>query len=145
MSDSMQQDRQWESIEALEAMAGSAAAEPAEPAAAEPTEELTEAARVQRVPSERAVASAARRVQMQQYKRTMIPLMLVVGALLLGLSALTVLMLTRQPAPDPNQAQVQKTLIQQYGVWAVAAAAPLGAALLAGAWWFHREVRSAGS
>jgi len=66
------------------------------------------------------------------YKRTMVPLLLAVGGLLLLVGILSAMMLTgRQAAGPPDDRLVLVTLISF----------PLAAMLIFGAWWFHRDVK----
>lgn len=82
----------------------------------------------------------SRRVYAHQYKRTLIPLLLAVGALLFIFSGVTLAMLLRG---NPDLAPGETTYLLAYGRYFVMAALPLGAILLAGAWLFHVETRGA--
>jgi len=81
-----------------------------------------------------------RRVHTHAYKRTMIPLLLVVGLLLIALSVLTLFLLIGQ-RNDPESLADGMTYLQAYGKYFILAALPMGAILLAGAWMFYLDVR----
>lgn len=161
-----EQDKQSRNIEALNAMVEGAEASPAAPedleaqvggslgekpeegAAAESAEaaavaEIAEAA--EPLAAQRdwraAVQQQARLAHAHQYKRTVIPLLLVVGLLLVALSAATLVMLVSASEPDPYHMQSHGTILQKYGRWTVLIALPLAVLLLLGAWLFHRDVR----
>lgn len=95
-------------------------------------------------PQQRQAARMARRqhtalVHGAQFKKTMVPLLLAVGVLLLVLSGITVFILLSSRA-----GQMQGAMLNEYGPTVVMVACPLAAVLLAGAWWFHREAGQAG-
>ncbi len=66
------------------------------------------------------------------YKRTMIPLLLVVGGLLILVGALSAWMLLRQVDTGGHSAALVLVTLVSF---------PLAALLVFGAWWFHRDVR----
>ena len=88
-----------------------------------------------------AVQRQTRAAYAHQYKRTMLPLLLVVGLLLLVLSTATLVMLVSAAEPDPYHMQSYGTILQKYGKWTVLIALPLAVLLLLGAWLFHRDLR----
>ena len=71
-----------------------------------------------------------------QYKTVMIPLLITLGAILLLMGLWVVLRGGGEPA-DPAVAQDFNAAFQK---WFPLLAFPLGAFLLAGAWWFHTDV-----
>ena len=147
-----EQDKRSRDADALNAMAegaGGPAGEaqeqgaPAESAEAGAVAEIAEAAEplAGRGDWRAAVEQQTRLVHARQYKRTMIPLLLVVGALLLALSAVTLVMLLSASSPDPYHMKSHGTILQNYGGWIVLIAMPFAVLLLLGAWLLHREVR----
>ncbi|MDY6914362.1 MAG: hypothetical protein SVT52_07900 [Planctomycetota bacterium] len=78
-----------------------------------------------------------------QYKRTMIPLLLVVGVLLFILSGVTMFVLLTGRSAGGAGPEMSQNLLMRNGVWLVVFAMPLGAILLVGAWLFHRDVSQA--
>ena len=93
-------------------------------------------------PRQRQAARVARqnqttRVHAAQFKKTMIPLLLSVGGLLLVFSGVTVFTLLVGGGSQDGPAQV--TMLSKYGPVVVMVSCPLAAMLMAGAWWFHRE------
>jgi hypothetical protein len=96
-------------------------------------------------PGRRGTRTAARqnptpRTRTHQYKRTMVPLLLVVALALLALSGVTLFLLTTASDPDPDHLEIKRTLLLKYGKWAVLVALPLAGMLLLGSWVFHRDV-----
>ena len=84
-----------------------------------------------------AQARSAALVHSVNFKKTMVPLLLVVGVLLLVLSAATAAMLLFPGGEgDPGA-------LGRHGPALILASCPLAAILLAGAWMFHLEVRRA--
>jgi len=87
----------------------------------------------------------SRRVHAEQFKRAMIPLLIVVGAMLLLLGAA---MLTMLPgAEQAAQARARGSDALAHKAWTrplVLASFPLGAILFLGAWLFRRDLRAAG-
>ena len=83
----------------------------------------------------------SRIVRTHQYKRTMIPLLLVVGVLLLILGAGTLLVLLADSGGGAVQYEMQRSLLGRYGRHLAVMAMPLGMILLLGAWLFYRDVR----
>jgi hypothetical protein len=81
-----------------------------------------------------------RRVHSQAYKRTMIPLLLVVGILLIALSLVTLLALISGPE-GPDSFVAEGTYLHAYGKYFILMALPLGAVLLMGAWLFYIDVK----
>ncbi len=87
------------------------------------------------------LSANSRRAHAHAYKRTMIPLLLVVGFMLIAFSVLTLMMLMGGGADDPDSLAGEMTYLQAYGKYFVLAALPLGAILLVGAWLFMIEIR----
>jgi len=83
-----------------------------------------------------------RRAHAHQYRRTMIPLLLVVGLLLVGFSVLTIFMLVGAKK-DPDAIAGEMTYMQAYGKYFIIVSLPIGALLLLGAWLFYLDVRKA--
>lgn len=81
-----------------------------------------------------------RRVHAQQYKKTMIPLLLVVGLMLIAFSIITLVMLVGSRA-DPDHVAGEMTYMQAYGKFFVVIALPIGAILLVGAWLFYMDIK----
>ncbi|MDY7009185.1 MAG: hypothetical protein SVV80_00305 [Planctomycetota bacterium] len=71
------------------------------------------------------------------YKKTMIPLMLVVGAMLILVGFIAVDMVFRADPEQEFYTWYSRMKIVMY------ASFPLAAVVLAGAWWFHRDVNKA--
>jgi hypothetical protein len=82
-----------------------------------------------------------RRSHSQAYKRMMIPLLIVVGMILIGISALTLVMLMGGASDDPDSIAAEGTGLAEYGKFFVLAALPLGAILLMGAWLFYLDLK----
>jgi len=99
--------------------------------AAAPSIQPTRASRLQ---------ANVRRVHSEAYKRTMIPLLLAVGVLLIALSLVTLLALIRGPQ-GPDSFVAEGTYLHDYGKYFILMALPLGAVLLMGAWLFYIDVR----
>lgn len=72
------------------------------------------------------------------FKKTMIPLLLAVGVLLLGISGLTAVMTSDS---DATAGQGDPSMMDEYGGLLIWAALPLGVVLIGGAIMFHAEVR----
>ena len=81
-----------------------------------------------------------RRVHSHAYKRMMIPVLLVVGAMLIGLSAVTLIGLLGD-GQDPDSLAAEGTYLRVYGKYMILASLPLGAILLMGAWLFYIDVK----
>jgi hypothetical protein len=73
-----------------------------------------------------------------QYKTIMIPLLLTMGVLLLLMGLFVILRGSGAENADPALDQSFSITFQQYFPLL---ALPLGAILLVGAWWFHRDVK----
>jgi hypothetical protein len=84
-----------------------------------------------------------RRSHSQAYKRMMIPLLITVGLILIGISALTLVLLLGGPGDDPDSIAAEGSGLAQYGKFFILAALPLGAILLMGAWLFYLDVKRA--
>jgi hypothetical protein len=84
----------------------------------------------------------ARRAHAHQYKTVMVPLLITMGAILVLMGAYV--LLGDGGAGAPADAAPEETaprgLAVPIQVWFPLLALPLGAILLAGAWWFHRDV-----
>ena len=80
----------------------------------------------------------AKRADDLSFKKTMVPLLLAVGVLLLGISGLTAAMTA---GVDKNASPNELTALQEYGSVLVWAGLPLGLVLVGGAVMFHMEVR----
>jgi len=78
------------------------------------------------------------RAHSEQYKRTMIPLLVIVGGLLVLAGAGTLAMLIQQK--QGGCVLGEGNLLLRYGAWFIVAAWILGAILFVGAWMFHREL-----
>lgn len=78
-----------------------------------------------------------------QYKRFMIPLLLVVGLALVALSVYALVAMSSQGGPTVDEFGVrsERGSLQQHGKLIVAIALPLGAVLLAASGWFFFSVR----
>ena len=86
----------------------------------------------------------ARQAHAHQYKTVMIPLLLTLGVILL-LMGLWVVLRGGEPVPppatgDPPAAAAPQDFNAAFQKWFPLLAFPLGAFLLAGAWWFHQDV-----
>ena len=84
--------------------------------------------------------ASVRRSHSHAYKRTMIPLLLVVGFMLIGFSVMTLLALMGD-GTHPDSFAAQGTYLHAYGKFFILASLPLGAILLMGAWLFYLDVR----
>ena len=84
---------------------------------------------------------SSNRAQAHAYKKTMIPLLAVVGVLLLGFSLFTLMALMGDPGDRTALAPTGSSM-RAYGKYFILAALPLGAALLLGAWLFHVDVKN---
>jgi hypothetical protein len=80
-----------------------------------------------------AMERRTRQVHMHQLKVFMIPLLLTVGGLLM-LSGIFIL-------ATGSGARSGTAFVRSFSQWYPLAALPLGAILLAGAWWFRREIQ----
>ena len=80
----------------------------------------------------RAVGADTRRVHTHAYKKLMIPLLLVVGALLVLVAALSALMLVWHRGQGSNDEALALVTLVSF---------PLAGVMAFGAWWFHRDVR----
>jgi len=78
------------------------------------------------------------RADSEQYKRTMIPLLVIVGGLLVLAGFGTLAMLIQQKRGGCVLGE--GNLLLRYGAWFIVAAWILGAILFVGAWMFHREL-----
>ena len=81
-----------------------------------------------------------RRVHGHAYKRTMIPLLLVVGLILIVLSVVTLLALMGDSG-DPDNFAAEGTYLHSHGKYFILVSLPLGAILLMGAWLFYIDVK----
>ena len=134
-----------EQLAALEAQAAEAAkaVEAGETPQAEALAEVPEP----RAPAPGHAAQAAayrhrsRAAHADQFKRTMIPLLVVVGGLLLALSVVTLALMVSTADRDEFHMQTETSALSIHGRWAVPLAVPLGVILLAAAWLFHRDLR----
>jgi len=81
----------------------------------------------------------ARRVHAEQFKRTMIPMMLVLGVVMFIVAIATLIKLSTRRQVDSYFPAEGTDLLVTYGKWMAAAAFLLGSVLLLGAWLFHRE------
>ena len=81
-----------------------------------------------------------RRVHSRAYKRTMIPLLLVVGLMLVVFSLVTLLALLGDHE-DPDSFAAEGTYLYAYGKYFILVALPLGAILLLGAWLFYIDIK----
>lgn len=141
-----------DSVDALHAMAGGeqvagppaaknqrAGAVPAFDAGQLPASHTTPTARRRR---NAARATHRRGVHAEQFKRTMIPLLLVVGAMLIVLGAITAFMLPSEDEIELARLTGRSGLLHRpITRWMVVSAFPLGAVLLLGALVFWREIR----
>ena len=83
-----------------------------------------------------------RRVHAEQFKRMMIPLLLVVGAMLIVLGGITAFMLPSEEEIELARLTGRSGLLHRpITRWMVVSAFPLGAVLFLGAWVFWREIR----
>ena len=76
------------------------------------------------------------------FRKTLIPLLLAMGVLLLLLSGVTTAVLLF--GENSAVGDLETGILRKRGPTMVLAALPLACALLAGAWWMHLEVRRAG-
>ena len=143
-------DKHALSAEALEAMA---AGEDLTPPTAPPDEfdcdtaeamgDLpVDAAQADFVPRKTRIAEGDRRTGKAHghlFRRTLIPLLVVVGGVLLLFSLVTAAMLINAGADQA--VDVEPSRLQRMGPWLIAFSLPLGAFLLLGAWWFHMEIK----
>lgn len=74
-----------------------------------------------------------------QYKKIMIPLLLVVGGMLLLICVATAIMVVRYGGKEA----AQPSAMVQSAPWFIPCAGLLGAVLLLGAWMFHRDTSKA--
>jgi hypothetical protein len=86
-----------------------------------------------------------RKAHAHQYKTIMIPLLITMGVLLLLMAAYALFMATGtdvRPDPDGLAAAkpVEPSAAASFQRWFPFLAFPLGAILLVGAWWFHKDV-----
>jgi len=82
-----------------------------------------------------ASAARARQANAHVYKKTMVPFLAVVAALLMVVAVMTtVLVLRDEPSAPGSRAHLLKILLMVVSY-------PLSAILAFGAWWFHRETR----
>ena len=77
-----------------------------------------------------------------QFKKTMIPLLIVVGVILLILSATTgiILLFTEEAALQ----EMDTSMLRRHGPALILASCPLALILLCGAWWLHLDIKRAG-
>ena len=87
--------------------------------------------------------AATHRAHAHQYKRTMVPVLIIVGAMLLVCAIFTILVLAGDSS-DPSSMAAEGTYFREYGHLFVVVALPMGAILLLGAWLFHVEARKSG-
>lgn len=97
-------------------------------------------------PERRKASEATRRKNMDQahalqFKKTMIPLLIVVGVVLVLISIATIVVRMGEDVTEISQAN--PSMLQQYGPMLVMLACPLAAILFFGAWLFHQEVSRA--
>ena len=71
-------------------------------------------------------------------KKTLIPLLLTVGVLLLVLSAATIAMLL---SSSTSTEPLESSMLRKYGPTLILISCPLAAVLLGGAWLFYVEIR----
>ncbi len=76
-----------------------------------------------------------RRRHAHMYKKTMIPLLLLVGAMLVVIGLITVVMVLQTEPDEKFYTRYSQMKIVMYVSF------PLAAAVLAGAWLFHRDVK----
>ena len=87
------------------------------------------------------LSANARRIHGQAYKRTMIPVLMVVGLMLIGFAALTMAILISGDTNDPESLASAGTYMQRFGKYFILASLPMGAILLMGAWLFYVDVK----
>jgi len=100
------------------------------------------AAPVSRKERDAAYQTRARAATAHHFRKTMIPLLLIVAGLLFILATITLVVVD---APPDEEAVFQKTdWLVKYGRALALVAYPLGVILIGGAWWFRRDIKRAG-